>query len=390
MNPTILFILGINTLQSSGLSANKIALALFALELGASALVVGLLAALFSLAAATLSVPVGRLADRFGARWLLVLGSTGAGVGMLLPYFVPSLVSVLIAGALAGLSQACFNVTLQNLTGLFSTPSDRARNFSNYSLSMSGGQLVGPVLGGFLVDHAGHVPTCLILSLIAFSPLLVLAARRGKLEQGALHKPEARAATGHGEGTMALFRHRGIRNTIITASFLSSGLNMMSAYMPVYGHSIGLSASVIGIIVAMNATAAFVIRAALPRLIAVFKEQKVLGMAFCFGATAILLIPFFTNPLLLGALAFTFGLGMGASQPVVSILIFQFAPPGRSGEAIGLKITTNHITNMVSPLLFGSIATAVGLMPMFLLNGLMLVAGGFISWPRKGRKSWVT
>jgi hypothetical protein len=59
--------------------------------------------------------------------------------------------------------------------------------------------------------------------------------------------------------------------------------------------------------------------------------------------------------------------------------IFHFAPPGRSGEAIGLKITTNHLTNMVSPLLFGGFATALGLGPMFWLNGLMMVAGGGIT-----------
>lgn len=387
MNPTIIFILVIGSLQSLALSANKIALALIALHLGASPFVVGALAALFSLAAATLSVPVGRLADRFGARWLLVGGCIGAGAGMLLPYFFPSLPAVLIAGALAGLSQPCFNVNLQNLTGLFSTSRDRARNFSNYSLCTSGGQLLGPLLGGFLVDHNSAAQVCLYLALLAFGPLLALAWRRGPLEQGALYKPPARAVV-HGEGTLALFRHRGIRKTIITASFLSSGLNLMQAYMPVYAHSVGISASVIGIIVAMNASAAFLVRALLPRLIAEFKEQKVMALAFCFGATAILLIPLFQNPVMLGALAFCFGLGMGASQPVVSILIFQFAPAGRSGEAIGLKITTNHLTNMVSPLVFGGIATAVGLTPMFLLNGLMLVAGGFISWPRKGRKPW--
>ena len=387
MNPTIIFILVINSLQSLALSANKIALALIALHLGASPFVVGMLAALFSLTAATLSVPIGRLADKFGARWLLVGGCIGAGAGMLLPIFFPSLPAVLIAGALAGLSQPCFNVNLQNLTGLFSTSRDRARNFSNYSLCTSGGQLLGPLLGGFLVDHNSAEQVCLYLGLLAFGPLLALAWRRGPLERGALYKPQVKAIV-RSEGTLALFRHRGIRKTIITASFLSSGLNMMQAYMPVYAHSIGISASVIGIIVAMNASAAFLVRALLPRLIAEFKEQKVMGLAFCFGATAILLIPLFQNPVMLGALAFCFGLGMGASQPVVSMLIFQFAPPGRSGEAIGLKITTNHLTNMVSPLVFGGIATVAGLTPMFLLNGLMLVTGGFISWPRKGQKPW--
>ncbi len=380
---TIPFIFVTNTLQTTSLSANKIVLALFALELGASPFVVGMLTALFSLAAATLAVPVGRLADRYGARWLLVAGSVGSALGLFLPYVFPSLAMVLFAGALSGLSLVCYNVTTQNLTGLFSTPEHRARNFSNYSLTMSGGALIGPLVGGFLFDHVHHQTACLILSLAALGPLLMVCTRRGPLEQGALQRPEAKPSAASGGSTMALFKDAGIRNTIMKASVLSSGLNMMSAYLPVYGHAVGLSASVIGIVVAMNASAAFVSRALLPQMISILKEKKVMALSFTFGAVALLLIPFFENAVALGMLAFLFGLGMGAGQPVVTMLIFQYSPAGRSGEGIGLKITTNHLTNMVSPLVFGGIATAFGLMPMFLLNGLVMVAGCYFSWPKK-------
>lgn len=380
---TIPFILVTNTLQTTSLSANKIVLALFALELGASPFVVGMLTALFSLAAATLAVPVGRLADRYGARWLLVAGSVGSALGLFLPYVFPSLAMVLFAGALSGLSLVCYNVTTQNLTGLFSTPEHRARNFSNYSLTMSGGALIGPLIGGFLFDHVPHQTACLILSIVSLSPLLMISTRRGPLEKGALQRPEAKPSTASGGSTMALFKDAGIRNTIIKASVLSSGLNMMSAYLPVYGHAVGLSASVIGIVVAMNATAAFVVRAILPQMIARLKEKKVMALSFTFGAAALLLIPFFQHAVPLGMLAFLFGLGMGAGQPVVTMLIFQYSPAGRSGEGIGLKITTNHLTNMVSPLVFGGIATAFGLMPMFLLNGVMMAAGCYFSWPKR-------
>ncbi len=377
------FIIILNTLQTSSLSANKIVLTLYALDLDASAFVIGALAALFSLAAATLSVPVGKLADRFGARWLLVAGTLGAGLGMLLPWLWPSLPVVLVGGALAGLSQGFFNVTLQNLTGLHSTPDDRARNFSNYSLTISAGALIGPLIGGFLFDHLSHAQACMAFSLLGFVPLAMLASWRGPMERGALYKPEPRAVHAGAGGTLALFRNRDIRDNIITASFLSSGLSMMATYMPVYGHSIGLSASVIGIVAALNAMAAFAIRALLPRMIALLKEEKVLALSFCFGAAGLILTPFFENAAVLGLLAFTFGIGMGAGQPVVTIRTFHLAPPGRSGEAIGLKITTNHLTNMVSPLVFGGIATAAGLAVMFWLNGLMMVGGCRIAWPRE-------
>ncbi len=383
---SINLIFALSVIQSAGLFANRIVLALFALELGASALIVGVLAALFSMAAATLAVTVGRLADRFGARWLLVTGSTGAGLGLLLPYFLPSLATVLAAGALCGLSLACYNVTMQNLTGLLSTAENRARNFSNYSLTNSTGTLLGPLIGGFLIDHVGYTQSCLFLALLAFMLLVILATTWKSLGKAVAHPADVEVAQTREGGTLKLFRDARIRRTIITASFLSSGLNLFSAYMPVYGHSIGLSASVIGIVMAMNATATFAIRVLLPRMIAWLKEEKVMALSFCAGAAALFLIPMFQHPVILGLLAFIFGLGMGAGQPVVTMLIFQYSPPGRSGEAIGLKITTNHLTSMVSPIVFGGIATVVGLWAMFWLNGLMMAAGSYISWGRKGRK----
>ncbi len=379
------FIFALNVIQCAGLFANKIVLALFALELGASPLIVGVLTALFSMAAATLAVTVGRLADRFGARWLLVTGSTGAGLGLLLPYFLPSLTTVLVAGALCGLSLVCYNVTTQNLTGLLSIPENRARNFSNYSLTNSGGALLGPLIGGFSIDNLGHAQSCLLLALLAFMPLMMLATRWNSLEKGAARPADATVASTREGGTLMLFRDARIRNTIITASFLSSGLNLYSAYMPVYGHSIGLSASVIGIVMAMNATAAFAIRLLLPRMIAWLKEEKVLTLSFFFIASAFVLVPMCEHPALLSLLAFILGLGMGAGQPIITMLIFQFSPAGRSGEAIGLKVTTNHLTNMASPVIFGGIATVMGLAAMFWLSGLMMAVGSYISRTRSRR-----
>ncbi len=379
------FIFALNVIQCAGLFANKIVLALFALELGASPLIVGVLTALFSMAAATLAVTVGRLADRFGARWLLVTGSTGAGLGLLLPYFLPSLTTVLVAGALCGLSLVCYNVTTQNLTGLLSIPENRARNFSNYSLTNSGGALLGPLIGGFSIDNLGHAQSCLLLALLAFMPLIMLATRWNSLEKGAARPADATVASTREGGTLMLFRDARIRNTIITASFLSSGFNLYSAYMPVYGHSIGLSASVIGIVMAMNATAAFAIRLLLPRMIAWLKEEKVLTLSFFSIASAFVLVPMCEHPALLSLLAFILGLGMGAGQPIITMLIFQFSPAGRSGEAIGLKVTTNHLTNMASPVIFGGIATVMGLAAMFWLSGLMMAVGSYISRTRSRR-----
>ena len=385
----VYFIFALNVFQGSSLFANRIVLSLFALELGAQPLTVGLLAALFSLFPALLAVTVGRLADRFGARWLLIAGSLGGGAGMLLPHVGASLWAVLAGGALCGLSLVCCNVTSQNLVGILSNPENRARNFSNYSLSYSGGQLLGPLTGGFLVQHLGAMSSCLSLGLFGLIPAFILLAfMRKPLEAGAEKHTPKKTSKGSGAtrtGTLAMLKDPAVRQTCITGSMLSSGLNMYSAYMPVYAHSIGLAPSVIGIVVSMNATAAFVIRGFLPKMVAHFREQGSIAISFMAGAVALMLIPFFESPVILGMLSFMFGIGMGAGQPVITMLMFANSPPGRSGESIGLKVTTNHLTNMVSPIVFGMIATGFGLLPMFMLNGLMLGAGSAFSYLNRRR-----
>ncbi len=153
--------------------------------------------------------------------------------------------------------------------------------------------------------------------------------------------------------------------------------------MPVYAHGVGLSASAIGVILAMYPGAAFAMRLVLMPLIAKFKEEKLLAYAFYIGAASLLTIPLFTSGVMLAVISFMFGLGMGCCAPIVTMLMFGNAPPGRSGEALGLKMTVNHFTKVVTPMVFGSIATAYGLSPVFCINAMMLGTGGYLSYPRK-------
>jgi MFS family permease len=276
-----------------------------------------------------------------------------------------------------GLSVIFVSLATQNLVGLLSTPDTRARNFSNYTLTSSAANLIGPLLGGFSIDHSGHVNTCLYLALLTVVPITMLATRGRALPGGTGSHAKA------GGGVRAMLLDPVVRKTLITGSLVNTGINLFQWYMPVYGHSIDLSASAIGIVLAMNSAAAFVVRFGLPRLIGKFGEARLLAYTFFIGAAGLALIPLFHNAVVLAAIAFLFGLGMGCGQPIVIMLMYSNSRDGRSGEALGLKFTTNQITKLVSPILFGSIASALGLLPMFWLNALMLAAGAVFSRPKE-------
>src|SRR5258705_10874560 len=80
----------------------RLLLALYALKLGAQPLAVGLLAATFAVFPTTLSWPIGMLVDRFGARWMLALGSTSLILGAIVPYFFPVLPAIFLAAVFFG------------------------------------------------------------------------------------------------------------------------------------------------------------------------------------------------------------------------------------------------------------------------------------------------
>jgi MFS family permease len=102
------------------------------------------------------------------------------------------------------------------------------------------------------------------------------------------------------------------------------------------------------------------------------------------SAVSFLLFPLFNSATALAAIALVLGLGMGCAQPVTLMLIFSRAPEGRSGEALGIRVTINQITHIAVPVLFGTIGSVFGVAPVFLANALILAGGSWLNW-EKGR-----
>ena len=59
-------------------------------------------------------------------------------------------------------------------------------------------------------------------------------------------------------------------------------------------------------------------------------------------------------------------------------LIYVLTPPGRVAESLGVLRTAYNITNLLVPVVFGSVGAAFGFSTVFLSNAAMLGAGGFL------------
>jgi MFS family permease len=368
----IYYVFALAFLNMTSVRGARVVLTLDAIHLGAEPFVVGLLAAMFGFFPAVLAWFTGRLSDRFGSRWPVMIGAAAGGAGIALPYFVPGMTAIFAAAAMNGIALAFCTVSLQNVVGLLSTPQDRAKNYSNYHVVGSTTQFLGPLLAGFAIDYSGYGASCLYFAALAFLPVMMVILRGHVLPGG------SREAQGP-RSIWSTLRQPGIPQIILLSTITQTGTDIFQFYLPVHAHDAGLSATVIGAVLSMFAVAGFAVRLVLPRLIALAGERVLLSCAFCAGAVCLALIPFFRHAGALGLLAFCFGLGMGCSSPITMTLIFAHSAGGRSGEALGLRLGIDNATRLVAPVIFGSVASAFGLGFIFWINAAMLGAGSFLT-----------
>ena len=360
------------------ISSARVALSLYALDLGASASAVGVLVGSLYVFPLLISWPVGRYSDRVGSRWLLLVGTACGGGALLIPYFVRELAALYVASTLLGISFTLYNVLLPNVVGLLSKPEERARNFSNASLVGATTLFAGPLLAGIAIDVSGHAAACLYLVALSAAGAAVLIVWGGMLPGGGRH-------AGSAGSLRATLADPAMLRILATSSLVQVGQDLFQFYIPVYGYGIGLPASAIGGLLATLAAASFVVRLFLPRLVTRLGDEKVLALSFYVTAAGFGLVPFFESVVMLGVVSFVFGLGMGCGQPITTMMIFSRSAAGRSGETLGLRQSVNNAMRVSGPAVFGFVATAFGLPPVFWISAVMMGGGGVLSRaPRNG------
>src|SRR5213075_3179889 len=213
-----------------------------------------------------------------------------------------------------------------------------------------------------------------LLAVAAALPALYVLAHRGLIPGRAHPRQEATAGS-----AMELLAIPALRRTLIMSSVALTGIELFSFYLPIYGRAIGLAPSTIGMILSSYALAGFAVRVVMHRLAQRFTEVGVLTGSLFLAALAYLAIPGMSDAALLGGAAFALGLALGSAQPLTIILTYNHAPAGRSGEALGMRIMANKLTQIGVPLMFGGVGAALGSVPVFLATGAFLLAGGVLS-----------
>ncbi len=365
-------IVALTVLNHIAYKGSKMLISLYAIDLGATPLTIGVLYSLYSLFSLFVALYAGRVSDRLGPRMPMLLGSLALGCGLLLPYLWQGLAALFVSASLIGALYIFYTVSAQHLIGAFGAGHKRTRNYATFSLGVALTALVGPTLTGFLIDSIGHQATYLVLALLPVGPIMFLLFFARGLPR------VAEAEKRSGQSTLDLLRNVPLRRAFIAAGIIETGGELYNFYMPIYGHSIGLSASLIGIVIGTYAVAVLMTRLVMTALVRRSSEETVLYGSLALAAVACVLFPFVTDVYMLAAVSFVLGVGLGCCGPLSMVITYNRAPAGRSGEAMGLRQSFNKFTEVLVPLVFGTLGSAFGLGPAFWMDALLLGGGALI------------
>jgi predicted MFS family arabinose efflux permease len=365
-------------LAHAAFNGSRLTLSLNALSLNASPLAVGVMMSLFAALPMLLGVVSGRLVDRIGVRRPLIGGTVSLAACVALPGLVPAFSVLYVAAAGIGTAFMVFHIAVQHAVGAGSSEADRKANFGWLALGFSISNFIGPTSAGFMIDLFGHRATFLVLALSAIGALSLVAWKRHAFSD---NRGTAKAADTR--NALQLLREPELRRVFLVTAMLASAWDLFVFVMPIYGTEIGLSASTIGLILGSFALATIIIRVALPWVSRHVRDWPMITATFVIACIAYALFPLVETVPLLAAIAFLLGLGLGSTQPSIMSLLYAKAPPGRAGEAVGVRSVVLNASHTVLPLAFGGVGAALGMAPIFLTMSGALAGGAFMANRRR-------
>jgi MFS family permease len=185
--------------------------------------------------------------------------------------------------------------------------------------------------------------------------------------------------------TFALLAAPRLRRLLIASMTVSAAWDTYQFVMPLHASSRGLSASAVGLAIASFSAGSLTVRLILPYLVARLTPTRWMMLAMGLCVTVYAALPFASNLGVLMAMSFLVGIGPGVTQPLLLAALHGAAPPGRAGEAAGLRLTMMSGMQLALPVCLGLLAAAAGTASVFWFYALVAAAVGAALWRGRAR-----
>ncbi len=362
-------------------SAYRPLMSLYAKDLGASMVQIGLLSTSFSILPLFIALSLGVMIDRIGPKKPILLAALGITLSMTVLCVFPTLSALYVSQVVMGISQFVMFVALQNgICQSASSEHEMERFISRFSLFSSLGMLMGPVFGGYMTDHLGYKTTFLLLACMAILTFMTawLVKYKVKLTSSEPFSIRQVVIKQTYQGWLML-KIPNLGRAVLVSTFILVSLDLFNVYFPLFAQSIGLNASQIGWLLSAQAAASFFIRLIVPWLVVQYGRRLILWLSMLVAAVSYGIITVIHPFHWLCLICILLGFGFGVSQPLTITLTYNAAPAGRTGEALAIRLVGGRLGQVVIPLTLAAMSQVLGLGMIFIVQSCMLLVGVWLA-----------
>jgi MFS family permease len=349
---------------------------LYAKQLGAEDIQIGVIIALFSILPLFLSVKTGTVIDSIGVKKPLIFSIVLGSISMIILSISRDFIGIYLSQIFAGFAHLLFVLSIQAYAGHFSKNKLREYYIAVFSIAVASGSFAGPVISGFITDSISYSYAFLVLGVIILIALPITFLFRN-IKGKALNLNESQEKV---EKAFRLLQNQDLRTAIVISSLVLLVKDAYIAFFPLLAADKGLSTSVIGVIISLNAAAGILIRSILPWIVQRYKRDMIIIISIVIAGLIYFINPFFDNVILLCVLGFMLGFCSGIGQPLSIFVTISALPKDRIAEGLGLRLMFNKVTQVVAPLSLGAVSGTVGQSGVFYLCGAVILVGGIQPW----------
>ncbi len=362
----------------------------------------------YALMLAGLLIAMGSLGDRIGRRRLLVVGAVGFGAASLVAAYSTTPEMLLLSRAMLGFFGATLMPsTLSLLRNVFMNAHDRRIAIATWAAMFSGGAALGPIVGGWLLEHfwwgsvflinvpiiAVLVPLALLLvpesrdpspgpvdpvsialSMLAMFPIVYAVKHGAKagLDDVTL------ACVGLGVAAAVMFVRRQqrsaapmldvalFRNPVFSGAIVANLLSLMGLTGFLFFGAqllqlvLGLSPMDSAMVLLPGLVVTVVSGFWAVRLVRRFPVRVLVSLSFVASSVGYAIAAFTGQPTVLSVMvAFTImGLGIGVAETLTNDLILASVPPHKAGSASAISETAYEVGAVLGTAVLGSVLTA--------------------------------
>jgi MFS family permease len=343
------------------------------LELHSNSFTVGSFGALYALFPLLLAIPLGRWINQFGEGRFIALGTLVIALSTCVLAMAHNKVEMIFLVALLGTSQLLCMTGAQALFANRTAQKNYENYFGYYTFSAALGQLIGPIVGAAVSGSSGILPHSTSNAFYASAAIALLGLI--PLFFGMPMKPTLRVtakASRENASVKRLLSNPGMLVAMYASLAVSSTVDVLVVFLPVFGKEKGFSSGAIGVILALRAAASMLSRIKLGKLTEKIGYFRLLIGSIVASSIACVIAAFSTSPLFLGIVIVLAGLSFGVGQPMTMAWVSRISRDDERSFAVSIRLGGNRLGQFLLPAFAGVISGIFGAGAVFIALAVLL------------------